>query len=84
LLAADEKHSVLSTVSQERFAQMAYTPYGHQQGAGEASSDLGYNGERREAQTGWYLLGNGYRAYSPALMRFHSPDNLSPFAEGGV
>ncbi|MDD0976858.1 RHS repeat domain-containing protein [Pseudomonas fontis] len=84
LLAADNKHSVLSTVSQERVAQVAYTPYGHQPGAGEAGSDLGYNGERREAQTGWYLLGNGYRAYSPALMRFHSPDNLSPFAEGGV
>ncbi|VVO10690.1 hypothetical protein PS858_01369 [Pseudomonas fluorescens] len=33
--------------------------------------------------TGWYLLGNGTRAYSPCLMRFQSPDDLSPFGEGG-
>lgn len=31
-----------------------------------------------------YLLGNGYRAYNPALMRFNSPDNQSPFGEGGL
>ncbi|WP_164588208.1 RHS repeat-associated core domain-containing protein, partial [Pseudomonas viridiflava] len=26
----------------------------------------------------------GYRAYNPALMRFHSPDFMSPFSEAGV
>ncbi|POD79180.1 hypothetical protein BKM17_05985 [Pseudomonas syringae group genomosp. 3] len=30
------------------------------------------------------MLGNGYRAYNPVLMRFHSPDSLSPFGEGGL
>ncbi len=30
------------------------------------------------------MLGNGYRAYSPVLMRFNSPDSWSPFGEGGV
>ncbi|WP_268744425.1 RHS repeat-associated core domain-containing protein [Pseudomonas syringae USA007] len=30
------------------------------------------------------MLGNGYRAYNPVLMRFHSPDSWSPFGEGGV
>ncbi|MBO9549825.1 RHS repeat-associated core domain-containing protein [Pseudomonas sp.] len=45
---------------------------------------LGYNGEALEADSGWYLLGNGYRAYNPVLMRFHSPDALSPFDDGGL
>lgn len=45
---------------------------------------LGFNGELCEPLTGHYLLGNGYRAYNPILMRFNSPDSLSPFAEGGI
>jgi RHS repeat-associated protein len=48
------------------------------------SSQLGYNGERREGKTGRYMLGNGYRAFSPVLMRFNSPDSWSPFGDGGV
>ncbi|MBV4543463.1 RHS repeat-associated core domain-containing protein [Pseudomonas vlassakiae] len=31
-----------------------------------------------------YLLGNGHRLYSPAIMRFLSPDSLSPFGAGGI
>ena len=34
--------------------------------------------------SGLYFLGNGYRAYSPTLMRFLRPDSLSPFGAGGV
>ncbi|MGE8385453.1 MAG: RHS repeat-associated core domain-containing protein, partial [Pseudomonas putida] len=30
------------------------------------------------------LLGNGKRVFSPSLMRFNSPDNLSPFGLGGI
>jgi RHS repeat-associated protein len=41
-----------------------------------------YTGEVREADTGWYLLGQ--RAYSPTLRRFLGPDRLSPFGLGGV
>lgn len=44
----------------------------------------GFNGELCDPLTGHYLLGNGYRAYNPVLMRFNSPDSLSPFGEGGV
>jgi len=44
----------------------------------------GFNGQPREALTGWYFLGNGVRIYSPALMRFLSPDRLSPFDQGGI
>lgn len=44
---------------------------------------LGFNGQLTE-RGGWQLLGNGYRAYNPALMRFHSPDTASPFGDGGL
>lgn len=30
------------------------------------------------------MLGNGRRAYNLTLMRFHSPDRLSPFGSGGI
>ncbi|MGE8454655.1 MAG: RHS repeat-associated core domain-containing protein, partial [Pseudomonadales bacterium] len=38
--------------------------------------------EAREQGLGWYLLGRGYRAYNPSLMRFHSPDNSAPEQAG--
>ncbi|EGR2120137.1 RHS repeat-associated core domain-containing protein [Vibrio cholerae] len=44
----------------------------------------GFNGETLDPISGNYLLGNGYRAYNPTLMRFMSQDTLSPFAEAGV
>ncbi|MCD4531760.1 MULTISPECIES: RHS repeat-associated core domain-containing protein [Pseudomonas] len=84
LLAGDDKNSVLSDVSQGAVKNIAYSAYGHRSGHASVNFHLGYNGERRETQTGWYLLGNGYRVFNPLLMRFHSPDNLSPFGEGGL
>ncbi|WP_421570578.1 RHS repeat-associated core domain-containing protein [Stenotrophomonas sp. PD6] len=45
---------------------------------------LGYNGQLHEPAGWWQILGNGYRVYNPALMRFHSPDSLSPFDKGGI
>ncbi|MEG5263578.1 RHS repeat-associated core domain-containing protein [Pseudomonas sp. JDS28PS106] len=59
-----------------------YSPYGEQTDDSLLSL-LAFNGEHRE-DLGWYLLGRGYRAYNPTLMRFHSPDSLSPFGAGGV
>lgn len=61
-----------------------YSAYGERYSDDALRSTAGFNGEVRETANGWYLLGNGYRAYNPSLMRFHSPDFLSPFAEGGV
>ena len=84
LLAGDDKNSVLCEISQTAVKGVAYSPYGHRIDDALVSSHLGYNGERREGQTGWYLLGKGYRVFNPLLMRFHSPDNLSPFGEGGL
>lgn len=45
---------------------------------------LGFNGERQDDLSRSTHLGNGYRAYNPVLMRFHCPDFLSPFREGGI
>ena len=60
-----------------------YTVYGHD-GGEQFASMLGFGGERIEPTTGCYLLGNGYRAFNPVLMRFHSPDSLSPMGLGGI
>jgi RHS repeat-associated protein len=45
---------------------------------------LVFNGERLDPVSETYHLGNGYRAYSPVLMRFTSPDSWSPFGAGGI
>lgn len=42
-----------------------------------------YNGARMDVLTGQQYLGNGYRGYSPALFRFTSHDDWSPFNTGG-
>ncbi|WP_256365325.1 RHS repeat-associated core domain-containing protein [Pseudomonas sp. PDM25] len=55
-----------------------------QRAADYVSSVLGFNGERIDPVLGGYHLGNGYRLYSPALRRFTSPDNMSPFGAGGI
>lgn len=59
----------------------AYSVYGY------CSNRLGllnFNGERIDQISGFYILGNGYRAFSASLMRFNSPDNISPFSVGGI
>lgn len=44
----------------------------------------GFTGALCDPLTGHYLLGHGYRAFNPVLMRFNSPDSLSPFDAGGL
>jgi len=67
--------------SQKVGVQHGWSPYG----GGQSSGGLpGFNGERCDPVTGNYPLGNGYRTYSPALMRFTCPDSLSPFGAGGI
>ncbi|WP_408599993.1 RHS repeat-associated core domain-containing protein [Pseudomonas sp. PLMAX] len=83
LLATHQNQSVVAQVSQGEVNPLAYTAYGYRSGDHRCTR-LGFNGELKEAQTHWYLLGNGYRTYNPVLMRFHSPDKLSPFAAGGL
>ncbi|PTT96637.1 hypothetical protein DBR45_42745 [Pseudomonas sp. HMWF031] len=84
LLTTDLQRSVLRSVAVGLHQRLAYSPYGHRSHESGLISLFGFNGERRDSVTGYYLLGNGYRAFNPVLMRFHSPDNLSPFGKGGV
>lgn len=84
LLATDQQRSVLHTLDEAQHLPKVYTPYGHRRAESGLSSLLGFNGERRDPVTGHYLLGNGYRAFNPVLMRFNSPDRLSPFGRGGL
>jgi RHS repeat-associated protein len=85
LLATDQQRSVTQTLNADHSIQpIAYSPYGHRLPANGMCSLLGFNGERPDPVTGHYLLGNGYRAFNPVLMRFNSPDSLSPFGNGGL
>ncbi|MDU9392469.1 RHS repeat-associated core domain-containing protein [Pseudomonas sp. zfem002] len=78
LLACDHPQSVLRAGHQA----IAYSAYGYRSPVLPAVVP-GFNGELADTLTGHYLLGNGYRAYNPVLMRFNSPDSWSPFGRGG-
>ncbi|ATP47482.1 hypothetical protein CR511_26880 [Pseudomonas putida] len=61
----------------------SYSAYGYDLSVAGPFKPLGFNAQFR-AMRGIYLLGNGYRAFNTMLMRFHTPDNFSPFHVGGV
>ncbi|WP_201191799.1 RHS repeat-associated core domain-containing protein [Pseudomonas fluorescens] len=82
LLATEYSGSVLSAVDTTGNTAITYTPYGDAPTDADPLSQLRFNGALRESMTGCYSLGNGYRMYSPVLMRFLSPDEESPFEEG--
>lgn len=83
LLSIDQQRSVMDTVGGNSLP-IAYSPYGNRRPESGLTSLLGFNGERLDTITGRYLLGNGYRAFNPVLMRFNSHDSLSPFGKGGL
>lgn len=70
--------------SMKNAAFYVYTPYGHRQEGLSHQQLLGFNGELLERHSQTYQLGNGYRPYSPRIMRFIAPDSWSPFGDGGV
>jgi len=84
LLLADANTSVIGESQQQDLRTAVYSAYGERHSDDTLRSLLAFNGELLDDATGWYLLGRGYRAYNPGLMRFHSPDSLSPFGSGGV
>ncbi|WP_082377864.1 RHS repeat-associated core domain-containing protein [Pseudomonas sp. RIT-PI-q] len=85
LLATDLQRSVLQTLEKNNQRQaIAYSPYGHRRAESGLTRLLGFNGERPDPVTGHYLLGNGYRAFNPVLMRFNSSDSWSPLGKGGL
>lgn len=84
LLATDLQQSALAELDNSGPHPLAYSPYGLQSSPRQARTHQGFNGQHKEPSTGWYHLGNGHRIYNPKLMRFHSPDRLSPFDKGGM
>lgn len=84
LLAPDLRQTVLAESGHGGLNRLAYTPYGAQSAQQAVTTRMGFNGEFRDPAQGWYHLGNGHRVFNPILMRFHSPDHLSPFGEGGL
>ncbi|MGE8306748.1 MAG: RHS repeat-associated core domain-containing protein [Pseudomonas kermanshahensis] len=83
LLATENTGSVIRTMSTERSEPLAYMVHGHSSSLPSDQASVGFNGELIEAFN-FYILGAGYRVHSPTLMRLLSPDNLSPFAQGGI
>jgi RHS repeat-associated protein len=84
LFRTDGCGNVLQAFSGDGNARHAYLPYGQRPLTDGFASLFGFGGESQDVQTGCYLLGNGYRAYDPVLMRFHRPDSWSPFDGGGL
>lgn len=81
-LAVDALNSVLRTSRRSDAVDRVYAAYGN--AVLDEGSGLGFNGERYQRLTKTYALGQGYRFYSPNLMRFLAPDSLSPFGQGGL
>ncbi|MBA1205055.1 RHS repeat-associated core domain-containing protein [Pseudomonas capeferrum] len=84
LLQTSASHSVIAECQAGTVRGATYGAYGQQHAAPPLRSHLGFNGEALDQGSGWYLLGRGYRAYNPVLMRFNSPDSESPFDSGGL
>jgi RHS repeat-associated protein len=84
LLVTDMQRSVLNSRQANAQRTIAYSPYGYRTHESGLSSLLGFNGQGLDPMTGHYLLGNGYRAFNPVLMRFNSSDSMSPFGKGGL
>lgn len=81
LLTTDQQRSVLNAIDVSQVHPCAYVPYGYR---AQQCSLLAFNGELPDPVTRHYHLGNGYRQYSPTLMRFNSPDSPCPFGAGGL
>lgn len=85
LTGADWHGSTMLSRTSGANTTQAWSPFGggtHRTGV--AASLPGFNGERQDPLSGVTHLGNGYRAYSPALRRFTCPDSESPFGIGGI
>jgi len=78
LFMTDAANSVVGECSGDELRDTQYTAYGETPDNDALVGLLGFNGEARERALGWSLLGRGYRAYNPRLMRFHTPDAAAP------
>lgn len=84
LLATDDKGSVLSVEGDDDKEDHLYSAYGHDPTLPSLKTTAGFNGEVFDLGSTCYLLGLGYRAYSPRLGRFCAADSWSPLGSGGL
>lgn len=82
LLQVDEVGSIVAERG-SRQGEWFFLPYG-QLSSQQAVGALRFVGQWFDPVVQGYFLGNGLRLYIPAIMRFLSPDSLSPFAAGGI
>lgn len=82
LLSTDRLSSVLRILNHAQLTDLCYASYGYNTCADPRMP--AFAGEFPEPVSRRYLLGRGYRAYDPVLMRFISPDDWSPFGDGGI
>ncbi|NIE77253.1 RHS repeat-associated core domain-containing protein [Pantoea sp. Ap-967] len=83
LLGVDHQGSVLNYSANPLPEFCEYTAYGFNDGCADKTL-LNYIAQHRNPLYALYLLGNGHRGYYCPLMRFISPDRLSPFGVGGI
>lgn len=82
LLSIDTSNTPVSIARNENILGKVFSAYGYSSEEHREHSLIGFAGETSIA-AGKYLLGS-YRIFDPVLMRFHSPDNLSPFLAGSI
>ncbi|WP_350156233.1 RHS repeat-associated core domain-containing protein [Pseudomonas kurunegalensis] len=84
LLQTDSSDSVSSVHLPHAVRNINYTVYGYAKQHVNSPQIKGFNGYSLDAFTNLYHLGQGRRSLSTALLRFTSPDRLSPFSKGGI
>lgn len=83
LLGTDMQGSPLLLQNTQTIHRLKFCAFGYDQTSNRMLSLLGFNAEPRDLLD-YYLLGDGYRAYHSTIMRFGSPDSVSPFDDGGI
>lgn len=83
LLGTDVQGSPLLLQNSQTIHRLKFCAFGYDQASNRMLSLLGFNAEPRDLLN-YYLLGDGYRAYHSTIMRFGSPDSVSPFDDGGI
>lgn len=80
LAQLDSAGSIIGTIA-PHISQL-FTPYGAS-APGSLVTIPAFSGQPLDRASNTYPLGNGRRFYSPSIMRFTAPDNVSPFGRGG-
>ena len=83
ILAVDRAGSVLCFRNAKHEGECRYSAYGYGP-LHPVFPIVGFNGELVDQGAERYGLGMGYREYDTRLMRFLSPDHVSPFGAGGL